>query len=281
MEILLAALVSATVSGAVVLLAPRVRGPPAGRSAPRRRAGRRIRRGARATQPRQSRQARARRHGVTRLTPRRRRGSTLRERVTPTRRATSSGPRLEGPASTSMRELERVSGLSTGQARQILLARARGRAAPRQRPADPPGRGRDPPRRRPARAQHPRRLRCSGSPAGTRPRPRSRSIELEVRRAEGPDHRPRGAQHPRARDPHRDRLHHRRHPGRRPALRLRRRPARGRAAHAGEAARRRPHPPGADRGGLRPGAARSSTAGSPSWASRRRTRPASGPSTLS
>ena len=78
-------------------------------------------------------------------------------------------------------------------------------------------------------------------------------VELQVRRAQGPHHRPRGAQHPRARDAHRDRLHHRRHARRGAAVRLRRRAPRDRAPDAGEAAPGRPHPSGADRGGLPPG----------------------------
>ena len=106
-------------------------------------------------------------------------------------------------------------------------AGARGRAAPRERPPDPPGGGGDQARRRSARAQHPRRVHAAG-----RERARGRDDRVGGRaglgRAEGPHHRPRGAQHPHPRDPHRDRLHHRRHPGRGPALRLRRRPARDR-----------------------------------------------------
>ena len=43
-------------------------------------------------------------------------------------------------------------------------------------------------------------------------------VQLPSRRHEGPHHRPRGAQHPRAGEPHRRRLHHRRHAQRRRAL---------------------------------------------------------------
>ena len=53
--------------------------------------------------------------------------------------------------------------------------------------------------------------------------------------------------------PDRDRLHHRRHAVGGDPVRLRRRAARDRAPDAREAAPGRPHPPGADRGGLLPG----------------------------
>ena len=78
-------------------------------------------------------------------------------------------------------------------------------------------------------------------------------VELHRGRHEGPDHRPRGPQHPGAGEPHRRRLHHRRHPERGRALELRRRAARDRAPHAREAALRRAHPPGPDRGDVLPG----------------------------
>ena len=63
-------------------------------------------------------------------------------------------------------------------------------------------------------------------------------VQLALRRHEGPHHRPRGPQHPRAREPHRRRLHHRRHAQRGRPVRLRRRPPRDRPHDAREAARR-------------------------------------------
>ena len=141
----------------------------------------------------------------------------------------------------------------TGQADPA--ARARGRDPPRQRPADPSDRGGGQTRRRPACPEHPLRGHAAG---GERPRGRDHGVRgrAQVRRAEGPDHRPRGAEHPHARDPHRDRLHRRRHTWSGAPVGLRRGQTRNCSIDPGAAAPGRPHPPGADRGGLPPGALR-------------------------
>ena len=145
-----------------------------------------------------------------------------------------------------------MSGLSAGQAKQILMHELedelRHESARLIRQVEEETRQ----RRRQARSQHPRRGDAAG---GVEPRRRDDRVGrgAEVGRAEGPHHRPRGPQHPRARDAHRDRLHHRRHARSGAAVRLRRRPPRDRAAHARAAAPGRPHPPGPHRGGLPPG----------------------------
>ena len=87
--------------------------------------------------------------------------------------------KLRPPSASSCASWSGSPGLSAGQAQADPAARARGRAAPRQRPARPPGRGGDAPRRRPPRAQHPRHRVCSGSPAATPSRRPCPSSQLQ------------------------------------------------------------------------------------------------------
>ena len=240
MEIVLAAVVAAVVSGAVVLLvqrtAPRARvAAPGGHAGPSAAPGatgtaRRAKERAEPAAPvaaetvsdieHELRERRGRDRPRRGAHPRRRSsrstsawpsssGASARSR-TAARNLEHQGEELKQARQRQLSELERIAGLSISQAKQILLQGARGRAAPRERGADPPRRGGGAPGRRPARAQHPLDRHAAG-----RGRPRGRDDRLgrpaRVGRDEGPDHRPRGPQHPRARDAHRNRLHHRRH----------------------------------------------------------------------
>ncbi len=138
MEILLAALVSAGVSALVVLLALRLRGPavagPAGTSGPTRPApegeheGEPRARSAPKGRRRDDLEAelRARREEVARLEERlRAKEKTLEERervlADRDRNLDDGAARLKDAKRQQVRELERVSGLSAGQAKQILL----------------------------------------------------------------------------------------------------------------------------------------------------------------
>ena len=108
------------------------------------------------------------------------------------------------------RALERLSGLSAGQAKQALLKEIEDQARHDSHPRPARHRGGDQARRRAPRALDP-----LGGDAAPRRQPRRRDDGLRraaaQRRHEGPHHRPRGAQHPRPGEPHRRRLHHRRH----------------------------------------------------------------------
>ena len=295
MEIALAALVAAAVSAGVVLAMGRVRGPVpagAGRGGPPRRAdghGDGVRTGS-AVAPSRS--------GGARRPPATRRRRTSCRPAAPSWAASrsacaresrrSGGPRaVPGgpPAKPGARGLQAQAGAQPAGARAGAAgrpqrragqaaadARARGRAAPRVGAGDPPGRGGDQARRGAPRSQHPLHRHAAG---GGRPRDRDHRVggRAALGRAEGAHHRPRGAQHPHPGEPHGDRLHHRRHPGRRAAVGIRRRAARDRAADAGEAPVRRAHPPGADRGGLRPGAGGDRPARASRWGRRPSTRP--------
>ena len=289
MEIVLAALVAAAVAVAVVLLVQRPRAAQVGaRRWPR--PSIRARAGGGRTGPMDA-QRRPRGGAASRAAPRspgsrsacapRRARSTSRPRSSPSASARSTTAQrnldhareeLKEAKARQLRELERVAGLSAGQAKQITDARARGRAAPRERAPDPSGRGGDPPRRRPPRPQHPRRRDAA---RGVEPRRRDHRVgrRAQVRRAEGPHHRPRGPQHPRARDAHRDRLHHRRHARRRAAVRLRRRAPRDRPARRSRSCSRTAA--STRRGSRRPSTRPSprSTSTSSRWASRRCSRP--------
>ena len=152
-------------------------------------------------------------------------------------------------------ELERISGLTAAQAKQLLLKdvadQTRHEAARTIRQIEEETK-RDADRRvrnilsvcmQRVAAGHAAETTVSGGPA-------------LLRRHEGPHHRARGAEHPRAREPHRRRLHHRRHPQRGRPLGLRRRPPRGRPHDARAPAGRRPRAPGADRGDVLPGQVR-------------------------
>ena len=195
-----------------------------------------------------------------------------------------------------------------------LAARARGAEAGQARSA-PRARAALGPERRAGQADAARRGRAGGAAAGRRAAPPDRGGDQGARRErrarsilavamqrlaakhverdddaagraahgrdEGPDHRPRGPQHPRAREAHRGRRDHRRDALGGRALELRRRTPRDRAAHARAADRRRPDPPGADRGDLRARREGDRASGSPRRASRRRSRPRSTASTPS
>ena len=177
MEIVLAALVAAGVAVAVVMLVQRPRTVQAGPSA--------VATTEPAPAPAEARPA-ARRDGLEEeLLARRTELARLEERL----RAKESSLELQGheldererslddrrrnldhtreelktQKARQLRELERVSGLSAGQEGEAGDdARARGRAAPRERPHHQAGRGGDAPRRRPAFAQHPRRGDAAG-----------------------------------------------------------------------------------------------------------------------
>ena len=175
----------------------------------------------------------------------------------------SSSPRSSSSAKrVQRRELERISGLSAAQAKQILIADVE-QEARHQAGAAAAARS-----RRETRHEAERRARNILSvamqrlAARTAERVHDPAGRAAQRRDEGPDHRPRRAQHPRAREAHRSRRDHRRDALGRAALELRRRPARDRPHHARAPDRRRSYPPGADRGDLRARARRSSTSGS-------------------
>ena len=127
------------------------------------------------------------------------------------------------------RELERIASMTTGEARQRILAESEeqvrhelaGRV--RQLEEEAADRGEAP-------GPQPRRRRAAAGRGERRRRDDRHARRAAVRRHEGPHHRPGGPEHPRARAPHRRRLHHRRHAERRRALVVRRHPARDRAA---------------------------------------------------
>ena len=153
------------------------------------------------------------------------------------------------------KELERLSGLTVTQAKQMLIAdveqdarRQAGRVLleideETKRDAD-------------RRARNILSI-AMGRLAGT---PRERDHDPPDRASqrgdEGPDHRPRGPQHPRHRGADRCRPDHRRDPERGRRLELRRGSPRDRQADARAPDRRRPDPAGDDRGGLREGEGR-------------------------
>ena len=203
MEILLAALVAAAVAVAVVLLVqrPRAAQSAAARSRPtprrraageprrRRRGGRRraedeLRRTSRGDRPargapaREGELARARRRSSWRSASAR--STTAQRNLEHTREELKEAKRDQ------LRELERMAGLSAGQAKQILLHELEDELRHESARADPPGRGGDHARRRPPRAQHPRRGACSAWRRATRWRPpcpwwSSKSDELKGR----------------------------------------------------------------------------------------------------
>ncbi len=163
--------------------------------------------------------------------------------------------RIEQLAAERQRELQRVAGLSSDEAKELLLKQIEGdarrdaahlvkRLETEARESAALRARRDHHRRHSAQ----RRRHCHRDHRlGRRP---------AERRHQGTDHRPRGAQHPCARNRHRRRADRRRHARRDHPLELRSLPPRSRAPGDRAPHRRWPHPPGADRGGRREGQGR-------------------------
>ncbi len=272
-------------AAAAVRLAPRLgparTGPAARRSPPRRRGdparGRRSRRGSRRSScvpsSRPSCASGGTRSSRSRSACSPRRTTSLAKLTELTRRDQGIADReqhlkqlqdeLKALKEVQRQELERISSMTTGEAKARILHELGGAGAARAgRPGPPDGGGGRDRGEAPGAESRRRRAAAGGGKCGGRDH--RDAGRASVRRHEGPHHRAGRPEHPHARAPHRGRLHHRRHAERGRALVVRRDPPRDRADDAAEADRGRPHPPDAHRGDVLPlegGARRARPAG--------------------